>query len=192
VSRDWKQRRRPFAFRWFLPGVELALSFALVYGWAVAYFLLRRPASEVRLIAPALLNSPATLLGLARRELVPRGMLPEFWRALTWPVAGTAFWWIVGRAWEALAAARKRRLSPVLTWIEVSVGAVLVLVFGGFGIGLVATSDREGTIYPWKLMAAACLLWGGLGLSVLVARIVQWRLRKRMRRDLVPGRELTA
>jgi len=192
VSRDWKQRRRPFAFRWFLPGVELALSFALVYGWAVAYFLLRRPASEVRLIAPALLNSPATLLGLARRELVPRGMLPEFWRALTWPVAGTAFWWIVGRAWEALPAARKRSSSPVLTWIEVSVGAVLVLVVGGFGIGLVATSDREGTIYPWKLMAAACLLWGGLGLSVLVARIVQWRWRKRMRRDVVPGRELTA
>jgi hypothetical protein len=192
VSRDWKQRRRPFAFRWFLPGVELALSFALVYGWAVAYFLLRRPASEVRLIAPALLNSPATLLGLARRELVPRGMLPEFWRALTWAVAGTAFWWIVGRAWEALAAARKRSLSPVLTWIEVSVGAVLVLVFGGFGIGLVVTSDREGTIYPWKLMAAACLLWGGLGLSVLVARIVQWRLRKWMRRDVVPGTELTA
>jgi hypothetical protein len=192
VSRDWKQRRRPFAFRWFLPGVELALSFALVYGWAVAYFLLRRPASEVRLIAPALLNSPATLLGLARRELVPRGMLPEFWRALTWPVAGTAFWWIVGRAWEALAAARKRSLSPVLTWIEVSVGAVLVLMFGGFGIRLVVTSDREGTIFPWKLMAAACLLWGGLGLSVLVARIVQGRLRKRMRRDVVPGRELTA
>lgn len=119
-------------------------------------------------------------------------MLPEFWRALTRPVAGTAFWWIVGRAWEALAAARKRSLSPVLTWIEVSVGAVLVLVFGGFGIGLVVTSDREGTIYPWKLMAAACLLWGGLGLSVLVARIVQWRLRKRMRRDVVPGTELTA
>jgi hypothetical protein len=127
-SRDWKQRRRPFAFRWFLPGVELALSFALVYGWAAGHFLLRRPASGVRLIAPALLNSPATLLGLARRELVPRGMLPEFWRALTWPVAGTAFWWVVGRAWEALAAARKRSLSPVLTWIEVSVGAVLVLV----------------------------------------------------------------
>jgi len=90
-------------------------------------------------------------------------MLPEFWRALTWPVAGTAFWWIVGRAWEALPAARKRSSSPVLTWIEVSVGAVLVLVFGGFGIGLVVTSDREGTIYPWKLMPAACLLGVGLG-----------------------------
>lgn len=189
MTGDWRRRRPPFAFRWFLPGLELALSAALVYGWTVSFFLLRRPVSEIRLIVPALLNCPATLLGLARRELVPQGMLPQFWRAQIWPVAGTAFWWIVGRAWEALAAARKQRLRPAVTWMEASVGMILMIVFGGFAAALILVSDaREGTIYPWKWMVVGWLLWGLLGFSVVAARIVQWRMRKQMREASAPVR----
>ena len=124
MSRDWKQRRRPFAFRWFLPGVELALSFALVYGWAVAYFLLLRPASEVRAYRAGAPKFPSHSAGFGSPGVGASRHAAGILAVLTWPVAGTAFWWIVGRAWEALPAARKRSSSPVLTWIEVSVGAV--------------------------------------------------------------------
>jgi hypothetical protein len=51
---------------------------------------------EIRISAPAVLNIPCGLLGLLRREAVPRGFLPEFWRSLSWPFFGIGCWWIAG------------------------------------------------------------------------------------------------
>lgn len=181
MTRDWRWRRPPFAFRWFLPGFELALSVTLVLHWMISVFLPGAWISKIQLIVPALLNFPAALLGLARSEVVPRGMPPELWRSVTMPIVGTVFWWIVGRAWEALAAARKRSLLPALTWMDLLVGTLLMILFGGFGFGLIVSSDREGTIYPWQWRAAVCLLWGTLGLSIVAARLLQGSLRKQMR-----------
>src|SRR5215467_4967062 len=167
VTNDWKRLRPPFAFRWFLPGLDLSVSFALVFGWAVSFFLLGWRASETRLIIPAMLNLPGALLGLFRRDLVPYGIPSELWRSFISPIVGTAFWWLIGRGWEALAASRKHILSPRLTWIEVSIGVVLAVVFGAVGVGMLVTSDREGMIYPWQWMAAGSLLWCGLELSAV-------------------------
>ena len=179
MTGDWKQRRPPFAFRWFLPGFELALSAALVLHWMISVFLPGAWASRIQLIVPAALNLPAGLL-LSRIELVPRGIRPELWCSVVWPVAGTVFWWIVGRAWEGLAAARRRSLLPAVTWIELLIGTVLMIILGAGGVSSIMTSHRSET----TMYAVGGLLWGALGLSVVAARLVQERLRKQMRKEL--------
>jgi hypothetical protein len=140
---------------------------------------------EARVALPALLNLPSGFIGLGRRELVPRGMLAEFWRSITWPLGGLIFWWIIGRGVESLASARRKGLSPTLTWLEVTVAALVVIFAGVFCAGLVLDPDtREGIIYPWGWMAAACALWILLGTSTIVAWAIQWRMRRRGRREL--------
>ena len=81
--------------------------------------------AAIRILTPALLNIPCSLLGLMRREAVPRGMLPEFWRSISWPFFGIVFWWIAGRGIEALVASRRDLLSPAITWIEVFVASLI-------------------------------------------------------------------
>ena len=95
---------------------------------------------------PVLLNFPVVLAELpyilaspSKREWTPRGMLPEEWRALTWPFAGILFWWCAGRGMEALQATRRSVVSPRLTWVETALAIVLLLVGVGTGVGI-ATS----------------------------------------------------
>lgn len=135
---------------------------------------------ELRVQIPALLNFPCFLLGLARSSMVPAGMFAEFWRAITWPVVGTFFWWIAGRGIEALMAARRQIISPRIVWIEV-LAAALVIALGSFlCIGFASDpSFREELIYPWRLMAAAAALWTSLGAGTVAARFVQWRIKRR-------------
>jgi hypothetical protein len=143
---------------------------------------------EARIALPALLNLPSGFIGLGRRELVPRGMLPEFWRSITWPLSGLIFWWMIGRGVESLASARRNDLSPTLTWLEVTVAAFVVIIASVFCAGLVLDPDkREGIIYPWVWMAAACAMWILLGTSTIVAWAIQCRMRRRRRRELSSG-----
>jgi hypothetical protein len=51
----------------------------------------RKTLVDLRLWAPAVLNFPSGFLGLARRSGVPQGMLPEFWRSISWPFVGIFF-----------------------------------------------------------------------------------------------------
>ena len=60
--------------------------------------------AELRLTAPAALNIPAGFIGLGRTNLVPGGVQRELWLSVTWPLAGLIFWWIAGRAIDALRA----------------------------------------------------------------------------------------
>jgi hypothetical protein len=136
--------------------------------------------SDLRLSAPAVLNFPCSLLGLLRREAVPRGMLSEFWRSLSWPFFGIVFWWIAGRGIEALLASRRRLLTPAITWIEVFVASLEVaigaVIWAMFSSG---PNDRSGFVFPWTSALAATGMWILLGVSTIVARVVQWRIRSR-------------
>src|SRR6266404_2049787 len=136
--------------------------------------------AEIRISAPTLLNFPCSLLGLLRREAVPRGMLSEFWRSLTWPFFGIVFWWIAGRGIEALLASRRGLLSPAITWIEVFV-ASLIIALGALFWGLLFSgpNDRSGLVFPWSSALAASGLWILLGGTTIAARIVQWQIRSR-------------
>jgi hypothetical protein len=134
--------------------------------------------SEIRISAPAVLNMPCALLGLARREAVPRGMLAKFWRSVSWPFFGIVFWWIAGRGIEALVAARRRLLCPAITWLEVLV-ASLVVALGALILALFLSGDRSGFVFSWPSAVAASVLWILLGGTTIVARIAQWRIRRR-------------
>jgi hypothetical protein len=186
VSRDWKQRRRPFCREWnsryrspsvWLGGRVLLAAPACFGGPAYRAGATKFPSHSAGFGSPGVGASRHAAGILAGADVAGRGnrVLVDRWQGVGRIGGGTQTKLVAG------------------TYVDRGFS------WGGFGPRVrwirhrtVVTSDREGTIYPWKLMAAACLLWGGLGLSVLVARIVQWRLRKRMRRDVVPGTELTA
>jgi hypothetical protein len=137
--------------------------------------------AELRLAAPSLINIPVGFMGLARRETVPAAFLPEWWRAITWPLAGIIFWWISGRGIEALLASRRGLLTPTISWVEAVIGLLVSVGTAALLIGLtVDPSVRSDSIFPWRLEVLACSLWFVLGLVSTSARLVQWRMRRRL------------
>jgi len=137
---------------------------------------------EWRLVAPALLNMPVVLTGLARRETVPMGIVSEWWRALTWPIVGIIFWWIVGRGMEALLAIRSHLISPAVSWAETIVAALISICMGVILVGLaVDPSMRSESIFPLRMETVACSVWLILGLTTVGARILQRRVRAGVR-----------
>jgi hypothetical protein len=109
-------------------------------------------------------------------------MLPSFWGSLTWPLFGVLFWWIAGRSIDALLAARRHNLMPVIRWFELLVALVEVagcsLLCAGF---ITDPSFRAEFIYPWGPAFAASVFWIFLGATTFAAFFVQRRLRKRLR-----------
>jgi hypothetical protein len=143
-----------------------------------------RSYGEWRLVAPALLNMPVVLTGLARRETVPMGIVSEWWRALTWPIAGLIFWWMAGRGIEALLATRSHLILPALTWPETIVALLVSVSMGIILVGIVVDpSIRSESIFPWRMELEACSLWLILALTTVVARVLQWRLKAGIRSD---------
>jgi hypothetical protein len=143
---------------------------------------------ELREVSAAALNLPAGLvqapyaiLSSERREWRPRGVIFfQSWRAVSWPILCIPFWWLAGLSIEALSAARHSLLQPRIGWVGTCV-AVLVFVSGaGISIGtLVDTSTHDD--WTFILLGVGAALWALLGGSTIAARVVQWRIRKRLR-----------
>ncbi len=149
-----------------------------------------RELAELSLAAPAIVNLPSAFVGLALPGSVPSGMYPEYWRSISWPIVGIIFWWIAGRGIDALLASRSRNLFPKITIAETIVALLLTgsvgLLFAGF---IIDPSIRAEFILPWRLGIVSCVLWIFLGAATVVARVVQWRLRRQLRAEV---RERTA
>lgn len=133
----------------------------------------------------AALNLPAGIVQLPyemfsanHQKLMPRGVDFKVWRAVTWPLVGMIFWWIAGRGADALMAARRKRISPLIGWVETTVG--FLFLAGGVvmivGIEFFSGSDRPD-LQPVALISA---LWAFLGGLSVAGKIAQWRLRKRL------------
>jgi CDP-diglyceride synthetase len=138
--------------------------------------------AELRLITPSLLNLPCLFFGLGIRTLVPNGMMSDFWHSISWPLFGVIFWWIAGRGIEAVAAARSGAISPKISWVETFVALWIVTVAGVLVTGIIVDPEmRADFIFPWRLGLAACFLWIALGSTTILARFVQWRIRRHMR-----------
>ena len=153
------------------------------------------PAQPVdpRLTTPAALNLPVgfaqlpfVLLSQDRAEWTPEGMLLPEWRALSWPFAGILIWWLVGRGLEAfLAAARSRRFAiirPPLHNVEVAIG-LAVLVAGSALSMLYLVGRNPSGLVTDPLLAAGAGFWAVLGATMVFARVLQWRIRRRARMD---------
>jgi hypothetical protein len=140
--------------------------------------------TDLRLSAPLILDSPVLLaqvpymLLTARKEWVPRGMIPEVWRALSWPIFAIAFWWIMGRGIEALSAARRSVLLPRITRIETILAAVLFCVGVIAAIGIISSTPADRGDSQFMALLAGGALWGVLASMTLAARFLQWRIRR--------------
>jgi len=153
----------------------------------------RETLADLRLWAPALRNFPSGFLGLARRTWVLQGMLPEFWRSISWPFVGIFFWWIAGRGIEALVASRRRVLSPTITWFEVLVASLVIAFCAALCVGLLPdASFRDELIYPWRLVPMATGLWILLGVATVTARLVQWPIGRQLRNELATAPTLSS
>jgi hypothetical protein len=142
----------------------------------------------LRMRVPVLVNFPILLAELPyilaspdKREWAPRGMLPEEWRALTWPFAGISFWWCAGRGMEALQATRRLVVSPRLTWVETALAVVLLLVGLGTLVGIATSTPDDRRDVQFLVLIAGGLLWGILAAITVTARVLQWRILKRNR-----------
>jgi hypothetical protein len=133
---------------------------------------------KIRVSLPALINLPSSFVGLL--AWVPKRMLPDFWRAITFPLVGVIFWLIAGRGIEALLAARSRSLSPAITWVEFGTALLTIIFCAMLCVGLVVDpSTREDLVFPWLPAFVASVLWILLGAATVTGRIFQWRIRRR-------------
>ncbi len=151
----------------------------------------------VRLTAPAALNVPVGFAQIplmfnspSRSEWAPPGMWIREWRAVSWPFVGMIFWWMAGRGLEAIGAAvrffsssnkeeagRQRRRAPELHWIELLIGGALVAT-GSASCYVLASGNGVLGLATDYVMAAGAGLWAALGLVMVIACTVQWRVRK--------------
>ena len=120
---------------------------------------------------------PFTMNSQTKREWAPKGMNDLLWRAVTWPFLCLPFWWIAGRAIDALSAMKRRALIPRIGLMESVIGSIWVavgaLLFLMFLIMAAFKKDPDST-----RIAAAGGLWALLGALSLIARFRQKRLRE--------------
>lgn len=140
---------------------------------------------ETRKRAPVALNFPVLIVQLpyilvspTKREWVPRGMLPDVWRALSWPFAGMFFWWFLGRGFEALFAARRSVARPRISWGETA----FALILFGAGIltliGLLTSTPDDRRDVQFMALIVGGLLWGLLATATIAARFLQLQIAK--------------
>ena len=135
-----------------------------------------------------LLQVPINVLRGTRYDWHPSFIDGLVWAALSWPVLALCFWWMAGRAVDALATLRERRLGPRITLIEAIVGGLLML----FGVtAAVDIAVREAAqIYTdagTGLSIASAGLWALLGGLSVVARVRQSRLRSVLTKSAPAG-----
>lgn len=190
-------------FSWLLPAAQLLLCAAILWPirltivhelhislppiieqTMVADCLRWSPKQDLFLGAAVALNIPAGLIQLpyalntpTKREWSPKGINDLLWRAVTWPFLCIPFWWIAGRAIDALTVVKHQLVRPRISSLETAIGLILMalcaLLFVNFLVMAGIKKDPELT-----RIAAACGLWALLGALSLIARFRQKRLRE--------------
>jgi hypothetical protein len=184
---------RSVPFRWIFPFGQLALSWfitSVVYVFPSGRFFKRNIFHAVFMLnlPSGLLILPIAIFRPDHADWHPAVVEGFVWRAVTWPVVGIVFWWIAGRAVEALASLEHRQLSPRITLAE-TIPAFLIMAGGALvSVGLLI-GERTGvyTDFDTAMFAIAGGLWAFLGGLTVVAYIRQWRLRRQSQTGQVPS-----
>src|SRR5262249_1289881 len=128
---------RPIPFRWIFPLGQLCVCVLLVGSVTTTPVYRLGIHRSAVLEGVAALNLPAGVIQIPieasredKQELKPTGIDLFLWRAITWPLIGLLFWWIAGRAVEALVSSGNGQLTPRISWIEV-ISGFLVMTAGG-------------------------------------------------------------
>jgi hypothetical protein len=170
-------------FRWIFPLGQLTLGWfmtALVYTLPISWNFYHQAMRIIRILdLPGdLLQVPINLFRGTKYDWHPSFINGPLWAALSWPVLALVFWWIAGRAVDALFALRYRQLGPRITLIEAIVGGVLML--GGIGVVIGFAASAPAQIYTSTTTGSAITsggLWAVLGGLSVVARFRQQGLR---------------
>ncbi len=175
---------RPIHFRWIFPFGQLSLCWFMT---AVVYFLppmrwlyLNSVVQIIRCLnlPGGLLQLPITILRADKTDWHPPGVESSLWCAISWPVLALVFWWMAGRAVEALRTLGGGQIMPRVTLAEAIVGGVLMSFGLVLVVGLTISEGRQ--VYTNRstgLLAATSGLWAFLGGLSVIARFRQWRLR---------------
>lgn len=123
---------------------------------------------------------PYAIFSASHRPWKPSHMDFKVWRAVTWPLLGTLFWWVAGRGADALAAWKKRTIHPKVSWLETVIGFLLGAVGITFAIGFVFFAGPDRHDRDLQLAASAAALWAFLASLSVAGKILQWRLRRRL------------
>jgi hypothetical protein len=127
-------------------------------------------------VPSGLVQLPYVTLNPDKQEWIPRELDFKTWRVISWPLIGILFWWSAGRAIEALLAARRDSLLPRLSLTETVGGAVLFVFCAVVVVCFPLYEDENRLMGPW--IAGFCI-WAVLGGVMIVARVAQWRVRRR-------------
>jgi len=179
---------RVLPFRWLFPFGELVLCILLVSIVEQMHRYIPYVFASHVMEAVTGINLPGVLLQLPFAILRsdheiwrPPGVSVQLWRGITFPVSGLVFWWIAGRAAEALVAIKYGQLMPKIGWVETVVGFLVMAAgatfLGGMLFG-VSPSQRD---WESTRLAAAGGLWALLGALSVVARFQQWRFLKKQK-----------
>jgi hypothetical protein len=191
-------------FAWMLPAGELVLCAILLWPvrlWVLHELGIHLPLWLERVIgvrfglfsispdfstgASAALNLPGgeiqlpyIILSADKMEWKPVAMDFRVWRAITWPFLCLPFWWIAGRAIDALNAIPKRKLIPRIGWTETIIGFLFMTTCAIGFAGLLFSGSKEDNDSVTIRFVAGCGLWAMLGGLSVIARFRQRRLRK--------------
>jgi hypothetical protein len=133
------------------------------------------------------LEIPQAILSKGHTSWVPRGMLFEHWRALSYPFTTLILWFVVGRSADALLALKAGRIEPRMRLWD-GVAAVLTSITAFLGLGLmveeffISNQSVDGMILCAGIGGA---IWTLLSLLVWVAIVRQWRVRRQSRMQAV-------
>ena len=130
---------------------------------------------EARIALPTVINLPAFFVGASVWR--PKGMLPSYWRAISFPFIGIGLWFVAGRGLEGFQAARRRMHSPTITWIEFGISVFITIGCMMLCAGLLADpSIRKELVLPWPAAFVSSAMWILLGGSAITGRLMQWRI----------------
>ena len=105
-------------------------------------------------------------------------MSPYVWRALSWPFAGTIFWWLSGRGVEALRVVRRSVVHPRMNMTE-TVWATILFCFGVISlVGILTSTPADRDDIQFMALLAGGRLWGILGAVTIWTRFLQRRILK--------------
>jgi hypothetical protein len=182
-------KRGPIPFRWIFPLGQLLLCWfmtAATYSLPLRWLYFHYVVQIIRgLDLPGgLVQLPSIFFRVDKTAWHPPGIENALWCAISWPVLALLFWWMAGRALEALQVLGHFQIRPRITLIESIIGGVFMAGGIVLVIGLtVGEGKRVYTDFDTGLFAAAGGLWAVLGGLSVVARFRQWRLRRTLKKS---------
>lgn len=136
----------------------------------------------------AVFHVPYAIFSTSHQVWTPGHVDARLWQAITSPILGMVFWWVAGRGLDALMAAARKHFVPKITWTETIIGFLLAAGGAVFVLAFVIGGGEDRGNGEFQVLAAFAGMWSVLGGLTVVARIVQWRMRKAwLRESAVPA-----